>query len=150
MTVGTVLRAYADRGVLRDFSAATGKAADDYGFLWMNHMPMRVQWKPALRTIVFRDVAPNVPARGPMNRELKVFLEGLTLADRPPHRRVDPAQFELFCENRRTQVSIGLRIKDAGEAEAMEKLLLVIHETFLYLHDRWPDYMHTEFGASLE
>ena len=32
----------------------------------------------------------------------------------------------------------------------MHKLMLVIHETFLLLHDRWLDYMHEEFGASLE
>ncbi len=146
MTVEDVLQGYASRGLLRNFQAVSG----DFGFLWMNHKPMRLQWKPQTRTLVFRDVAPNVPSRSPMDREIRAFLSGLASADRPPHRRVDPAQFELFAENRKSQVSIGLRLKDGSEAEAAEKLMLVIHEVFLMLHDRWLEYMHEEFGASLE
>lgn len=151
-TVQDVLQAYANRGVLRNFQAEAGGAADaEFGFLWMNHKPMRLQWKASSRTLVFRDLAPNVPSRGPMDREIKRFVSGLTSPDLPAHRRVNPADFEIFSENRRSNVSIGLRLaEDVSEAEAAETLMQVAHEVFLFLHDRWLDYMHEEFGASLE
>jgi hypothetical protein len=149
-TVPQVLRAYADRGVLRRFQTLGSKPERDFGFLWLNHKPLRLQWKPDEQTIVFKDFASNIPARSAMYREIRAFLEGRTEADLPAHRRVDPAEFELICQNRKSQLSIGLKILNGSEEAATRKLMLVIHETFLFMADQWQDYMHEEFGTSLE
>ena len=148
MTVPDVLQAYADRGLFRNFHA--NLKTGDFGFVWMGHTPMRLKWKAADRTILFKDLLPKVPAKGEMYGELEAFLRGRADADLPDHRRVDVHDYDILCENRRASVSIGLRITNGTEEEAMHKLMLVIHETFLLLHDRWLDYMHEEFGASLE
>lgn len=148
LSVPDVLQAYADRGVFRDFRADPG--AGDFGFVWIGHTPMRLQWKRASGTVMFRDLLPNMPARGAMYRELRDFLKSRTAADLPDHRRVDPAQFELLCQNRGGQVSMGLKLLGGAEEDAANKLLLVVHEVFLMMNDRWLDYMHEEFGASLE
>lgn len=147
-SVPDVVQAYADRGLFRNFHADL--AAGDFRFIWMGHAPMRLQWRPASRTLTFKDVLPNIPPRGGMERELRAFLKDRADPGLPDHRRVDPANFELLCQNRQSQVSIGLRLVGGTEEEAVHKLMLVMHETFLLLHDRWLDYMHEQFGASLE
>lgn len=147
-TVPEVLHGYANRGLFRDFHADADKG--DFGFVWMMHTPMKVKWAADARTITFKDVLPNVPARGEMDREIRDFLKAMASEARPPHRRIDPAEYELTCRNRGGTVSIGLRMVGGDEETATRKLMLTMHEAFLFLHDRWPDYMHEEFGASLE
>ena len=98
MSVAQVLQGYANRGLFRDFHADEAKG--EFGFIWMNHTPMRVQWKPAARTLTFRDLLPKAPPRGEMDRDIRAFLKSRTAADLPDHRRVDPQDFELVCSNR--------------------------------------------------
>jgi hypothetical protein len=151
LSVPEVLQGYVDRGLLRDFEASGVRASGgEFAFRWLNHVPMRLQWKAGGRTITFKDVVPKVPAKSVMYRELREFLKERTSDSLPEHRRVDPAEFELLCQNRLGNVSIGLRVTGGAEEPAVRKLMLVIHEAFLFLHDRWPDYMHEKFGASLE
>lgn len=148
MTVPDVLQGYVTRGLLRNFEASRG--GGDFQFTWLNHKPMHLRWTPSAQTIVFKDLAPNIPARSVMYRELRAFLKERTKDDLPAHRRVDPKEFELLCKNRDSTVSIGLKIIGETEEAGMRKLMLLIHEAFLFLHDRWPDYMQEEFGASPE
>jgi hypothetical protein len=145
-TVPGVLQEYADRGLFRNFHADPKKG--EFRFIWMGHKPMRLQWRAG--AAIFKDVLPNAPTRGVMYRELREFLKERAAADLPDHRRVDPARLEILCQNRQSQVSVGLRIMGGTEEEAMRKLMLLMHELFLFLNDRWLDYMHEEFGASLE
>jgi hypothetical protein len=147
-TVPEVLQAYANRGLFRDFRA--DPAAGDFDFVWMGHKPMRLRWNAAKRTMMFKDLLPNIPARSEMYGEVRDFLKERTEAGLPDHRRVDPRDFEILCQNRAGQVSIGLRLADGNQEEATNKLMLLVHEAFLMLNDRWLDYMHEEFGASLE
>jgi hypothetical protein len=148
MSVDEVLQGYVTRGLLRNFEASRG--GGDYAFTWLSHKPMRLRWTPSTQTIAFKDLAPNMPARSNIYRELRTFLKERTEEDLPPHRRVDPAHFELLCSNRNASVSVGLRVTGGTEEEAMRKLMLLIHEAFLFLNDRWPEYMQEEFGASPE
>jgi hypothetical protein len=148
MSLPDVLQGYVTRGLLRNFEASRG--GGDYGFTWMSHKRMNLRWTPSTQTVSFKDLAPNIPARSVMYRELRAFLKERTEESLPPHRRVDPAEFELLCKNRNSTVSVGLRVTGGTEEEAMRKLMLLIHEAFLFLNDRWPEYMQEEFGASPE
>ncbi|WP_108460979.1 hypothetical protein [Devosia naphthalenivorans] len=148
MTVPEVLQTYVQRGVFQDFRPAADKKMFD--FVWLNYQRMRVQWQPAQQTIYFRDVIPNVAARSKMDQEIRAFLRGRTTADLPEHRRVDPDAFDLVCENRKSQMSVGIRLKTGTEEEGTRQLMAVMHETFIFLHQRWPEYMYESFGSPLE
>ncbi len=147
MSVGDVLSSYVARGVVHNF--ALGERGT-YDFVWLNSQKMRLQWRADKRQITFRDALPDVPARSKMYREVRAFLRDRASPALPAHRRIDPAQFEVTCENRGSRVSIGLKLVDASEEEGTRRLMSMIHETFLFLHDRWPNYMYESFGSPLE
>lgn len=148
MTVPDVLHAYIQRGIFQNLTPVPDKGV--YDFVWLNNQRMRLHWQSNRRTILFRDVLPNVPARSKLYRELRAHLASRSNPDLPAHRRLDSEAFELVCENRKSLVSIGLRLKSGSEEAGTRKLMSVVHETFLFLHDRWPNYMYESFGSPLE
>lgn len=139
------LQHYADRGVLTQFSSQSDRV---FRFRWLTLELMEVEWTAAKRTIIFKDLLPNIALHGPIHAELCAFMRSRTSADLPEHRRVDPSAFDLLCRNRRSQVSIGLKVNSSTGDAAVHKLMLIVHEVFLMMNSRWPEYMQQQFGFS--
>lgn len=148
MNVPDVLQHYVQRGIFRHLGPMTAKGT--YDFVWLNERRMCLQWNEKRNVIVFKDVLHDVPARSKLYRELRAYLKARSDPELPAHRRIDPEAFDLVCENRASKVSVGLRPKAANEEQGVRKLMSVVHEMFLYLHDRWPEYMYEAFGSPLE
>lgn len=148
MTVPDTLQSYVHRGVFKSFNAHSD--ARNFDFVWLNRKRMHLQWNANRNAIVFKDVLADIPARSRHYRELRAYLKGRMSPELPAHRRLDPELYDLICENRKSVVSVGLKVKSGGEEAAVRRLMGMVHEMFLYHHDRWPEYMYETFGSPLE
>ncbi len=131
-TVAGVLENYASRGVFRGFSrgaASKGKAA--FRMMWHKDRFYEFHLDVKAETLTIPVVLPDVSARSDMYRELAAFLESRHSEELPPHRRIDAAKAELFAANRKSQVSVGIRVKDGDFEYATRKLVGAVHEVFL-------------------
>ncbi len=146
------LQTYVDRGVFRGFSEprrARGKHA--YRFTWLTSRAFHLTYEPASRHLVFRSLLPQVPARSDFYRDLKTFVAGRSDEKLPAHRRIDPRRAVVSCVNRGGHVSIAMRLKTGDHyAYGVTKLVNLVHEIFLMLHDRSPEYLWEQFDVSQE
>lgn len=148
MTIPDALQTYVQRGIFKSFNAQPDQRKFD--FVWLNRKRMHVHWNAGRNAILFKDVLHNIPARSRHYREVRAYLKGRTSPDLPAHRRVDPELFDLVCENHKSVVSVGLRLKSGSQGAAVRRLTALVHELFIYHHDRWPEYMYENFGSPLE
>lgn len=131
-TVAAALENYASRGVFRGFSrgeASASKAA--FRMMWHKDRFYEFELDVREQTLAIPVVLPDVPAKSDMYRELAAFVKSRHSGELPDHRRIDAAKAELFASNRRSQVSVGIRVKDGDFEYATRKLVGAVHEIFL-------------------
>lgn len=140
---------YADRGIFRRVNnRPDGRGV---GFTWMfDAFPLMLVWNTKAKTIQFKDVLTGVEAKSQFQTELKAFLNGLFDERLPEHRRLDPEKVSLTTARRDGAFSIGLKLIAANEDYAVRRLINLIHEMFLYLRLRWPEYMYEHFNLPEE
>jgi hypothetical protein len=127
-----VLTRYAERGVFRSFTALPARGARAaFCMRWHKDRHFDFIVDAARKTIQVPVVLPNVDARSAMYREYRDFLEGFQNGEMPVHRSIDRRKCFLKCMNRLGSVSLTLEVRNGDYAYATEKLLAVIHETYL-------------------
>jgi|ERR1700733_1953552 len=146
-----VLTRYAERGVFRSFTAfpQSGSRAA-FCMRWHKDRYFDFIVDGTLKTIRVPVVLPNVAPRSAMHRDYRQFLEGFQGGELPVHRSIDQRKCFLKCMNRLGSLSIVVEVRDGDYAYATEKLLAVIHETYLLFLQLggYADYMVQHLGAN--
>jgi hypothetical protein len=93
---------------------------------------------------------PGVKAGDPFAADLKRLLESLKSDDVPEYRRVDPARAALTCSNRQSHLSVAVTVKNDEYEYAVNRMVNVAHELFVYLRSAWPEYLMEYFNEPEE
>lgn len=145
------LQAYADRGVFRGLDEViTRSGRRTFRFVWLGSRPLEFSLDPKKRLLRFNKLLPNVPSKSSLYSDLSNFIKTRSDRSLPKHRRVDARYAEVFCANRRGDVSIGLRVKGNQYAYGLGRLVNLAHEVFVQLNDKYADYMTENFDAPQE
>lgn len=147
-TVRESLQSYADRGVFRGFSEVESGAR--FTFTWLTRRSMDFRLDRERGVLHFKDLLPNIPARSALYGELKAFVEERHGRELPEHRRIDRRRAEAACSNRRGRVSISLQVKRGAYAYGVNRIVNLVHEIFLHLHDAYPEYLAENFDLPQE
>ena len=141
------LQEYADRGVFRGFSETR---AGHLRFVWGIHDDMELIVDNAKGVLRFRRLLPNVPADSDLYRELKGFIAERHDALLPEHRRIDKKRAEATCSTRQGTVSLQLKVKKGQYEYAVNRIVNLVHELFVYLKDAHPEYFAESFDVREE
>jgi hypothetical protein len=149
--VAEVLQGYARRGVFQDCQQVAGKQGKTaFHFGWVYHQPYTLVCDAPQHKLVFADLLPRIENNSMMHREIKAFLKGRSDPSLPAHRRIDPEQMTLKSRWRQQILSLELTLVDGDYAHATTRLVNLVHELFLFLHEHWADYMWENFDPTLE
>jgi hypothetical protein len=142
------LRAYATRGVFREFSVRPlpGNGAE-YRFVWLTNRPIRASYRARSSELRLTDLLPGIPARSRMDRELRAFLTARRSPKLPVHRRISRKLIPtLRCVNRRGKISVHLTLSRKNSADATRLCVQLISEIFQgFLMGPYHEYMVTQF-----
>ena len=141
------LQGYADRGVFRGFSESR---SGHFHFVWVLQHPMELIVDTTKHVLRFKQLLPGVAANSALYAELKRFLQERHNRDLPEHRRVDLRRAEVSCATRGGAVSISLKVKNNHYAYGVNKIVNLIHELFVHLRDKHPDYLMENFDVPQE
>ena len=129
------LKAYADRGVFRGYTERPGRLGRIvFRFSWLARHPYDLQYEPRTGTFIFLNALPNVPARTPLARALKTFVEGRSAESLPEHRRVDPARASVSAFVRRGEIRRRVVARRGHHAYAANRVVNLMHGGYLHLH----------------
>jgi hypothetical protein len=149
--VAGVLRAGAERGLLREFDEHTGaRGRFEAKFLWLLPQPMRFVADVVRQRLSCPEMLDGIVATSALRHDLTAFLMGRHSAQLPEHRRVDSARCAIACPVRAGRLTLALDVLDGDWTYATEKLMKLVHETHVYLHRYWPGYAYESLGALLE
>ncbi len=148
-TVAKVLEGYAARGVFRGFSQ--GKTVRNkviFKMLWHQNRFFELILDVTQKTLRMPVVLPQVPARAPMIREFKAFVESRFSKELPEHRRIDGRKVRISTAHRGGNLSLTVKLTGADFEYAARKLIHLVHEVYLsFLNDgRYYDYMLETFN----
>jgi hypothetical protein len=151
--VQTLMEDYAKRGVFRGFSkqrARNGIAA--FRLIWHRDRVFDLIVDTEKKTIVIPVVLPGVPSGSPLYKDFKTFVESNHAATLPDHRRIEKTKARARCANRRGSVSLTMAIRDHDYGYALQRLIHLVHETFLIFLTSGPyrDYLVEQLGAESE
>ena len=151
MTVTAALQKYADRGVFRGFSARRRPGGRyEYRFTWLTPRAFTLSYDPVRRVLSFKTLCPRIGARSPMAAALRQIVAERSTARVPGHKRLDRRKVRATCAVRRDSFSLTMRVRGHHEAYAVPRLLNLVNELFLALHESYPDYLVAQFGLSVE
>jgi hypothetical protein len=149
--IRSALEDYARRGVFSGFEEVGGKAGTTiFRFVWLYDRPMELTFDPSKKALRFDRFLPGVKPGTPFARDLKRLFENLRSDEMPEYRRVDPARAALSCSNRRDCLSIAIAVKKDDYQYALNKMVNVAHELFVYLRSDWPEYLVEYFNEPEE
>jgi hypothetical protein len=151
VVVRSALEDYARRGVLSAFEEVAAEGGRTiFRFVWLHDRPMELTFEPAKKALRFDRFLPGVKPGTPFARDLKRLLEKLRSDEMPDYRRVDPARAALACSNRRDYLSIAIVVKKNDYPYAINRMVNVAHELFVYLRSDWPEYLVEHFNEPEE
>jgi len=151
VVVRSALEDYARRGVLSAFEEVAGEGGQTtFRFVWLHDRHMELTLEPAKKALRFDRFLPGVKPGTPFANDLKRLLEKLKSKDMPDYRRVDPARAALSCSNRRDHLSIRIVVKKNDYPYAINRMVNVAHELFVYLRSDWPEYLVEHFNEPEE
>lgn len=142
------LKAYADRGVFRGFSATPavrGRIA--YEFLWLTRRPIRAVFDSRASTLAFPALLPSLPADAAHEVKAIVSRRGRGL---PAHKRIDAQKARVAGAMRGGAFSLTVTVRGDNHAYAASHVLNLINELFLALQASHPAYLIEKFGFSTE
>jgi hypothetical protein len=149
--VRAALEDYARRGVLSAFEEVAGEGGRTiFRFVWLYDRQMELTFEPAKKALRFDRFLPGVKPGTPFASDLKRLLEKLRSDKMPDYRRVDPVRAGLSCSNRRDYLSIAIVVKNNDYAYAINRMVNVAHELFVYLRSDWPEYLVEHFNEPEE
>ena len=149
--VRSALEDYARRGVLSGFEEVAGRGGKTiFRFVWLHDRHMELTLEPSKKALRFDRFLPGVKPGTPFARDLKRLFEKLRSNEMPDYRRVDPARAALSCSNRRDYLSIAIAVKKNDYQYAINRMVNVAHELFVYLRSDWPEYLVEYFNEPEE
>lgn len=149
--VKTSLCRYVDRGIFRSFRARRGRGGrDEYAFVWLWPYPMTMTFDPTKRVLTFPGLFPGVPARSPLEGDLKAHVDERSSRWVPAHKRLSPRVGHVVCQRRSGGLSLKVTVKTAETDRAVRNALNLVNELFLLLQAAYPEYLIEHFGASVE
>ena len=117
------------RGVFRAApQPASRSGAAVWQITWFGGHVMR--WEVAEGRIRVAPVLPDVSARSRIYRDLRVWLKTQQSPDLPPHRRLDPAQYDLVVSNRGGHVSLRLDAKKIEAAPLLNRAVQLVNALY--------------------
>lgn len=142
------LKAYADRGVFRGFSAMpAARGRVEYEFLWLTRRPIRAVFDSRASTLAFPALLPSLPADAAHEVKAIVSRRGRGL---PAHKRIDARKASVAGAMRGGAFSLTVTVKGDNHAYAASHVLNLINELFLALQASHPAYLIEKFGFSTE
>ena len=145
------LQQYADRGVFRGFSELRPLGGRyRFRFSWLGTAPFALDYLPESGIFTFRALLPHVPARSALFEELQTFVVGRGSPRLPAHRRVDRRRARVRCLPVRGTVSVELVATRNHHEYGVNRVVNLVHEIFLYLHEYQPEYMWAYFDSPEE
>lgn len=142
------LKAYADRGVFRGFSATpAARGCIEYEFLWLTRRPIRAVFNSRASTLAFPALLPSLPADAAQEVKAIVSRRGRGL---PVHKRIDARKARVAGAMRGGAFSLTVTVKGDNHAYAASHVLNLINELFLALQASHPAYLIEKFGFSTE
>lgn len=147
----SVLRASAERGVLREFEERAGSGGRrEIGFRWLLSRPLRLAIDNHRNRLSCPNLFEGLSAYANLQRDLTAYLAGRHSKELPEHRRVDCARCIIVCRSRSGRLTLALDVGDGDWEYATRKLLSLVHEAFVYLNRYWPDYACERLGVLRE
>jgi hypothetical protein len=141
------LQGYADRGVFRGFSESR---SGHFHFVWVLNHHMELIVDTAKGVLRFKQLLPGVAANSALHAELKNFLRERHDRELPEHRRVDRKRAEVSSALRGGAVSLSLKVKNNQYAYGVNKIVNLVHDLFVHLRDKHPDYLVENFDVPQE
>jgi hypothetical protein len=108
--------------------------------VWHHGLVFRFVLDPSAGTVAFPALLPAVPARSPMARELRSFLNQFETAAVPPHRRIDPARARLRVTFRGGTAGLALVVKNREFEYATRRIVHLAQEVFMVFLPDGPYY----------
>jgi hypothetical protein len=134
------LQHYAARGAFRSFSESSERGLARFQFVWFRDVMFRVTFDPRTLTLTFVRLLPAVPARSPMDRRLRAFIESRSDRSVPEHRRFDTRKAAVTVVNRGGQVSVVFRLQRRHVEYGVRKAVHLVHEVLMdFLNE--PEYV---------
>jgi hypothetical protein len=149
--VRSALETYAQRGVFSGFGQADrpgGKTV--FSFIWLHDRHMELTLEAAKEALQFDRILPGVKAGTPFAVDLKRLIARLSSDEVPDYRRVDPTRAVLTCSNRQDHLSVRIAVKTNDYEYAVNRMVNVAHELFVYLRSDWPEYLVEYFNEPEE
>ena len=141
------MQAYADRGVFRGFRAAPGRGgAVDYSLLWLAPRPLVARYTPARRVLAFPSLFAGLGPRSAIAADLSAAVAARTTRQVPAHKRVDGRRVRLATSVRQGDWSLTVTLTGRDPAAGVSAALGVVHDLWLVLQERYPDYLSERFG----
>lgn len=145
------VRAYVDRGLLREFREKQGRTGwCQWEFVWLTPRPFVLRYDPSPATLTFRDLLPKTGRAAVMADEVKAFVAGRSAVALPAYRRIDPARADVRWVTRRGHLSLVIRIKGREYKYGCNKAFNLVNELFVLLGRSYALYLENHFGVSKE
>jgi len=149
--VRSALEDYARRGVFSGFGEADGPGGKTvFSFIWLHNRHMELTLDPAGAALRFDRMLPGVKSGTPLAFDLKRLVDQLRSDEVPAYRRVDPVRAALTCSIRQDHLSVRIAVKKHDYEYAVNRMINVAHELFVYLRSAWPEYLIEYFNEPEE
>jgi hypothetical protein len=149
--VRTALEDYAKRGVFSGFKetdSSEGHAV--FSFVWLHDQPMELTLDASKRALRFERMLPGVKSGSEFAADLKRLIQSLRSNAVPDYRRVEPKRASLTCSNRQNHLTVAVAVKKNDYPYAVNRIVNVAHELFVYLRSAWPEYLMEYFNEPEE
>jgi hypothetical protein len=100
--------------------------------------------------LTFAALFPGAGASKEMSGGLRALAGSRGGNDQPAHKRIDARRARVTTTMRQGDLSVAIQIRGANHPYAVRRVLNLINELFLSLHDEYPDYLIERFGLSTE
>ena len=111
---------------------------------------MRAVFEPRRNALTFAALFPGAGASKEMSLGLRSLVASRGRKDQPTHKRIDARRARVSSALRHGDLSLAIKIRGANHEYAVRRVLNLINELFLSLHDEYPDYLIERFGLSTE
>ena len=111
---------------------------------------MRAVFDPRRSVLTFAALFPGAGAAKDMSGGLRSLVGARGRRNQPAHKRIDARRARVSSAIRKGDLSLAIQIRGENHEYAVRRVLNLINELFLSLHDEYPGYLIERFGLSTE
>ena len=141
-----VLRAYAERGMVRELE----EAGETASFALPGAGQAKLVCDPAKRTLSLRGLLPAMPPASAVAEELGALLAACADSATPEHRRIAPEQARVAMRRAGGGVSLVMTLQGADWEWAVRRMMNLANEVRVMVHAGHPYWAQAHWGASEE